>query len=80
MQHLPRGCGENFQLVRNDQRIWTLEVHSEMQDIQGNLGLNGLYIASGKCRCWWNKKACGSLVYTEESLLQKQNTSFFFFF
>ena len=77
MQHLPSGCGENFQIVRNDQRIWTYEVQFEMQVIQGNVGVNGLYIARGKC-CWWNKNACGSLVYTEESLLQKQNTFLIF--
>jgi len=43
MQHLSRGCGENFQLVRNDQRIWTYEVQSEMHVIHGNVGLKGLY-------------------------------------
>jgi hypothetical protein len=44
MQHLPRGCIENFQLVRNDQRIWTYEVQSEMHVIQENVGLKGLCV------------------------------------
>ena len=36
--------------------------HSEKGRVQG------VIYSSGKCRCWWKKKACGSLVYTEESL------------
>ena len=44
MQNLSRGCGENFQPARNDQRICTYEVQPEMHVIQGNVGLKVLYI------------------------------------